>query len=958
MDYRASVSDPAGTTFAVLGRLEVRDDGGLVPVGRRRERALLGLLLLEAGKAVSVQRLADLLWDGTPPLSAAAALHIHMSRLRASLDTDRTARHGLRLHTDRGGYRAEVDPGQVDVHRFTAMVADARRTADAGPRAELLRAAGALWRGRLLEDCGSDLLRHRIGVALDELRLIALEGALDAELDLGRHEETVAELASLTSRYPRRERLWSLFALALYRCNRRVEALEALASARGYLVEEAGVDLGDALRELQRRILHDDPALLTVATRTATAGQPPPGPVVPRQLPPAPPAFVGRRSQLAELDRATGAGGTGDPTGTAAGDAAGSGAAVLISTVAGAGGIGKTSLALHWAHTHLDRFPDGQLFVDLRGFSPMEEPLTPAAAIRGFLDALGIAAGRIPNDLAGQAALYRSVMAGKRMLVVLDNAADDEQIEHLLPGAASCTVLVTSRRTLRALIALHGARHLPLTVLSDSEAHALLAGRLGQRVAAEPEATAELIRLCGRYPLALTVMAAQAEIRRTIPLAEFAAELRDIGLEALRGATPTSSVPAVLSWSLRGLTARQRRVFGLLGVAPGPDIGLPAAASLTGLPERDTGRLLSELEEASLLERQPGGRYSMHDLIRAYAATVDDLTEDVLEDALRRVVDFYTHTAHAANRLLSPHRTDIRLDPPAPGTRTHHIADPHAAMAWFDVEHANLMAAQRTAAGHGWHHPVWQLAWSLTTYHVRRVHRHDELAAWQAAHDAATRLPDPAVVARTSSHVGVAYAELGRGDEATRYLDEALVLTERHGDTGEQAQTHRMLAWAWELRGDDERALEHAVRALTLFRTAGSPIWVARALNLAGWFCARLGRFDTARARCQEALALFREHNDAIGEAATVDSLGYIAHHVGRHDEAVGHYRDALARFRDLGDVRLVADTLDRLGHPHAALGHREQASAVWQEALTLYRQQGLDDQAERIRRQLDALGH
>jgi len=669
---------------------------------------------------------------------------------------------------------------------------------------------------------------------------------------------------------------------------------------------------------------------------------------VPRQLPAAPAAFVGRVGDLAAL--------------TAVVDAGGAGGTVVISALAGAGGIGKTWLALRWAHAHRDRFPGGQLFVDLRGFSPVGEPMPPEVAVRGFLDGLGVDPGRLPVDLHAQAALYRSLITGKRMLVVLDNAATVEQLAPLLPGDSSCTVLVTSRRRLPGLVTSYGAHPLQLDVLPRGEARQLLAARLGaDRVEAEAEAVDGLLAVCGGFPLALAIVAGHARTRPRLPLAALAAELRDTAtrLDVLDSDDPAASLPTVLSWSHRTLTVEQRQVFALLGIAPGPDIGLPAAASLTGLSVTRVKRVLGVLEEASLLDHDGHSRYRMHDLIRTYATTTaNDLGDEARTAALRRVLDFYTHTAHTADHLLEPHRTPIRPDPPSPGTHAHSLSDDPAAMAWFDSEHPNLLAAQHTATTHAWHHIVGQLAWTLGTFHHRRGHHHDRLAVWQGAVDAAAHLPDPTT--RTLAHrlVGYAYAALGCHEEATGHLNRALALAEHHHDTTHQAHTHHMLAMACELQGDDRRALDHARRALNLYRALDQPVWEATALNAVGWYAARLGDHDTARAHCQAALTLHRHHHNPTGKAATLDSLGYIDHHTGHHDHAIHHYRQALTLRRDLGDTYEAAGTLDWLGHPHAALGQIEHAHTVWQEALQLYRDQGRDADAHRVQQQLDALDH
>ncbi|ONI80882.1 transcriptional regulator, SARP family protein [Saccharothrix sp. ALI-22-I] len=904
--------------------------GREVAVGSAQQRCVLAVLALQAGRVVPLERLVDALWgDDAVPRTARNVVQRCVSELRKLVAVDPE----VSLAHRPPGYVLEVEPERVDLHRFRTLVAQAR---GAGDRAVLLRQALGLWRGEPLADVpGSASVKQ----ALVEERLAVLEDCLSAEIDSGQHAEAIPQLRGLVAEHPLRERPAGLLMLALYRGGRQADALEHYQRARKRLVEELGTDPSSALQELHHRILTAD----TTLTTTEPA---PPGAVAPRQLPAAPAPFVGRHDELDRLNTAL----------TTAGETA---ATMLITAIGGAGGIGKTWLALHWAHDRLDRFPDGQLFVDLRGFSPEGEPMDPAVAVRGFLDALGVDPGRLPVEPHAQAALFRSLVADKRMLIVLDNAADTTQITPLLPGSRTCTVVVTSRNRLPGLITGHSAQHLSLDVLTDSEARALLADRLGSgRVDAEPDAVAELIRMCGGFPLALSIIAAHAHTRPHLLLAAVAAELLDLGVDALDDEDPTASLPAVLSWSHQALTPELRQVFALLGIAPGPDIGLPAAASLTALPLLHARKALHTLEDASLLDRGAHGRYTMHDLIRGYATTAaqHDLAEHVREPALRRVVDFYVHTSYAADRLLNPHSTFPPPDPPTPDTRPHPLVDVSAALAWLDTEHANLLAAQHLAATHRWHHLVWPLAWALTTFHVRRGHRHDDVTVWQAAVDAAAHLSAPAVRIRAHRGLGIAYSRLERHDEATGHLHQALALAQDHRDTTEQAHTHHDLALAWTRHGDDQRALEHAQRALALFRELDRPVFEAITLNSVGWLNARLGDYDTARVQCRAALTLHRRHRDPEGEAATLDSLGYIDHLTGHHHQAVEHYRQALILRRDHGNTDQATDTLDHLGHPYTALGEHEQARAVWQEALELYRQQGRDADAERVRRQLDAL--
>ncbi|WP_433264776.1 ATP-binding protein [Actinosynnema sp. CS-041913] len=672
---------------------------------------------------------------------------------------------------------------------------------------------------------------------------------------------------------------------------------------------------------------------------------------IPRQLGSAPAGFVGRADQFAALDHVLTTPGASSP-GDGGRDA---GATAVISAIGGTGGIGKTWLALTWAHRNLHRFPDGQLAVDLRGFSP-GEPRHPADVLADFLAALGVDRDHQPTDLDARVALYRTHTTGKRMLILLDNAAAPDQVVPLLPGGTNCTVLITSRDRFRSLVARDSARPVHVDVLTDTEARTLLTTALGDAHGSTDahRAITELIGLCGGFPLALGLIAARI---RTHPdlLDDLAAEMRELGLDALGSDDPAASLPAVLSWSLRHLTNEQRIVFGLLGIAPGPDTTLPAVVSLTALPRARARKALSALEEASLLERRPGGRYAMHDLVRDYATTTaHDLPDGVRKLALTRVMDFHLYTASAADRLLNPHPQPVQPYPPSPGVQPHPLSDAAAAMAWLEAEHATLLATQRAAVAFGRHYVVWHLAWALNTFHFRRGHRRDALASWRAALDASAHLPDPATRSRAHRRLGRACSRLGLHKEAARHLDQALDLAIRHHDPTEQAHTHQTLATAWGRRGDDRQALEHAQHALDLHRTLGRRLGEAGALNQVGLYAACLGELDTARDHCRAALDLHRHHHNPAGEADTLDSLGFIAHRTGDHQQAVDHYHQALTLRRTLGDAYRFADTLDNVGHSHAALRQHDQARAVWREALQLYRDQGRSTDAERVQRQLD----
>ena len=899
-----------------------------VPLGPRQQRMVLAVLALEVNQPVPVERLVECLWPDDPPRSASHAIRVQVSKLRAILADADT---GMTIATAGTGYQLAADPQHIDVHQFLDGVARARQAADDRTRVTLLDQALGLWTGPALADTAAPEIRERLCAGLEESRLVALEDHFDALLRLGGHQEVLGEITMLVNTHPTRERLVRHLMLALHRSGQTARALDVARQTRAYLAEELGIDPGPELQQLEVGILRNDPNLLTKDGVRWPA-------VVPRQLPPPSAHFVGRADELRHLDGRL--------------DVAG---LMVISAIGGTAGIGKTALAVQWGHRHVARFPDGQLYVNLRGFDPAGEPMPTAVAVRGFLTALGVPAQNVPTDPAEQVALYRSHMAQRRMLVVLDNARDAEQVRPLLPGAAGCLVLVTSRDQLAGLVALDGAVPLTLDLLSRQEARDLLVERLGrERVDRDEAVVDELIELCARLPLAVNIAAAHATLHPSRPLAALVDELRDAHLDTLSIGDATADVRAVFSWSYRTLSPEAARVFRLLGLHPGADIGLPAAAALTALEPSHTRRLLDELSRAHLVTERAPGRYTFHDLLRVYAADqvqVHDGEAD-RDDALRRLLDFYTHTAHIGERLLAPQRVFVPFKPSAE-TRPVSLPDGPAAAAWFDTEHANLLAAQQVAVAHGWHDITWQLAWNLTTFHTRRGLRRDDLAVWQAGDAAAAHIADPVTRAQTHRRLGVAYVQVGRHAEGIGQLERALALAEEQRILSEQGFAHYQLSWAWVQSGDARQALLHATEAASDFQALDLPEWEASAHMQVGWCLAQLGDYETARLHSLEALRLDGGRTpDVIAD--TCLNLGYIDFHTGHHDEAVQYYRQALSLKRSLGHVDEYADTLDKLGHPHVALGQHDQARSVWSEALELYRQQGRFEDADRVRRQLD----
>jgi tetratricopeptide (TPR) repeat protein len=675
------------------------------------------------------------------------------------------------------------------------------------------------------------------------------------------------------------------------------------------------------------------------ASREQIAGRPVPVRrrrlTVPTQLPADVPAFTGRAEHLVDLDKLL----PGGPHSHDSGDAGPP--AVVISAINGTAGVGKTALAVHWAHRVRDRFPDGQLYVNLRGFDPSCQAVAPTTAVRDFLDALEIPPQRIPANPDAQAALYRSLLADKRMLVVLDNARDTAQVRPLLPGTPGCLVVVTSRNQLTSLIAAHGAHPVTLDLLTPDEARNLLIHRLGpDRLAAEPDAVTEIITRCARLPLALILVAAHAVLRPHIALATLAGELRDSQQrwQILAGDDPSTDVRSVFSWSYHTLTPQAARLFRLLGLYPGLDIGTPAVVSLTAQPADQVRTLLAELTRANLLTEHTPCRYTLHDLLRAYAThlahTTD--TEDQRHAATHRILDHYLHTAHAAARLLSPTRDTITLTPPQPGVTPKHPADHREAMAWFTAEHAVLLAAVDYATATGFETYTWQLAWTLWTFLDRRGHWRDQAATQRAAAAAAEFLTDPAARAQIHRNLARAYNQLGDPDNAYTQLAHALDLYGEASDRVGQAHTLRNLALVWERRGCNAKALEHAQQALDLYRAAGDRPSQARALNNVGWYHALLGNFQQALTMCLQALTLLEEFGDRVGQAETWDSLGYAHHKLGHHTQAITCYQQALNLYRNLDDRYYKADVLTHLGDTHQAADNLIAARDAYQQALTI----------------------
>jgi len=933
--------------FGVLGSVEVRVEGRAIDAGHARQRAVLAALLLDAGRVVPANVLIDRVWGEDPPRSVRNVLYGYVGRLKALIASAQNAagHHGggaeasVSLSRRPGGYLLRAGPDQVDLVRFRRLVAEAAAAGDDERAGAALGQAAGLWRGPALAGLDSPWL-NAMRATLELERAGAAADLADIRLRRGEHAALAGELAGQAAAVPGDERLIGQLMLALYRCGRQAKALGWFEQTRQYLADELGADPSPPLAALHQQILRADPALAAPrpAVQAAT--------LVPRELPADVPAFTGRAAELAELDRLLGSPaaaaspGMGHARAAGGQDGPGRAPAAVISAVSGTAGVGKTALAIRWAHRAAGRFPDGQLHVNLRGYDPAG-PVTAANALAGLLRALGVPGPDIPPGEDQRAARYRSLLAGQRMLIVLDNASSVAQVRPLLPGTPGCAVVVTSRDALAGLVARDGAARLDLGLLPLPEAVALLTELIGERAAADPSAAAELARQCARLPLALRVAAELATARPAVPLADLVADLagQQQRLDLLDAAgDPRTAVRAVFSWSYQQLSADAARTFRLLGIHAGPDVSVPAAASLAATAEAAARRLLRELTRAHLIAEHVPGRYVLHDLLRAYAAEQarDTDTEAERYEAIARVLDHYLHTAACAARLLNPGMEPVVLAPHRPGAAGGQPADHSQALAWFEAEHQVLLAAVTLAAGSGFDSHAWQLPWAMTPSLQSRGHWQEWAATQRTALAAATRLGDTAGQALSGRLLANACNNLGDHDQARGHFASSLTLYQQLGNRLGEAKVHQSLGVLAEGQGRYADALGHDEQALRLYRTIGEKASEAETLNAVGWDHAILGDYPRARAFCRQALTLSAEVGYRWLEGQTWDSLGYAEHHLGNLAEAAACYQRALGLHRESGDRFHEADTLTHLGETRHAAGELAQARQAWQQALAI----------------------
>jgi len=906
--------------FRILGPLRVRDGAHWISVRAAQQRLVLAVLLIEAGKMISIDRLVNEIWGEHPPGTAAATVRGYVRALRRILGGGTNGPLLTREH----GYELVVADEDVDARVFERLVDTGIRAIVAGDRGGALTRlseALALCHGQVLADVPPSGTVATEITRLEQRRLTAMEERLGALLDLGRHAEMVDELAQVVAEHPLRERLQGQLMLALHRCGRRAEALATYRSAHRMIADELGVEPGMELRRLHQAMLADEPHLVAPVRQSGQNHR-----ITPAQLPAEATAFTGRESPLRQLDAVLPD--ENDPDGDAGP------ALPVIATIVGSAGVGKTALAIRWAHQVRRRFPDGQLYVNLRGHAA-GPPMRPIDALARFLPALGVPAEQVPLEVDVAASLYRSLLADKRILVLLDNVAHSEQVRPLLPGSRGCRVLLTSRDRLGGLVARDGAVPLTLDALDPAESMTLLTRLLGaSRVDTEPDAAAALTDLCGHLPLALRIAAANLTARPTHAIADYTTRLADGDrLAALQmDGDPEVAVRAAFDHSYATLPADAALLFRLLGLVPGTEITAPAAAALADFSLPQATQLLDRLARGHLIVEHTRDRYTLHDLLRLYAA---DLAagDGVLDRraALDRLYDHYLRGVRAATTRLFPHVSRLPVAEPI----TVHADDHPQALAWLDAELPSLMAAISHAAAHGPYAVACQLADALRGYLFTRM----PTVTWNPVEQAGRTAGDADIlgrlgVARTLAGLGTAQREPGGLDDA---LTHTLALHRGSGDR--EADSLRLLATVHRAARRPDQALELATAALALARETGNRPSEADALNTLATIQVHLGRPEQAIRHHRHALGLARG-GDRHAETEALAGLAAAYHAAGHHDQAAEAAVAALAiarrcHFRQwesnvlttLAAIRLHRGTpkeaAERALEPHTDTGHR-----------------------------------
>ncbi|MEU8648565.1 BTAD domain-containing putative transcriptional regulator [Streptomyces sp. NPDC048737] len=960
--------EPSALRFDVLGPVRARRGEEPLATGSPQQRALLAALLLREGRTATAAELIDALWGEEPPSQALAAVRTYASRLRKVLDP------GV-LVSESGGYAVRgLGEGALDLavaQEWAAEAEKARASGALGRARDLLNRALGLWDGETLAGVPGPYAEAQ-RVRLEEWRLGLLESRLDLDLEQGCHAEAVSELTALTAAYPLRERLRELLMLALYRGGRQAEALAVYADTRRLLAEELGVDPRPGLRELQRRILQADPDL---AEPSAPQAEPSAAPVRPAQLPATVPDFTGRSAFVTELSEVLAG---------ASGEGGGGGRVMAVSALAGIGGVGKTTLAVHVAHGARPAFPDGQLYIDLQGAGARAaEPVTVLGA---FLRALGTPDSAVPDSLEERAALYRSVLDGRRVLVLLDNARDAAQVRPLLPGTEGCAALVTSRVR---MVDLAGAHLVDLDVMSPEEALALFTKIVGEeRVASERKAALDVVAACGFLPLAIRIAASRLAARRTWTVSVLAAKLADERRRLDELQAGDLAVKATFELGYGQLEPAQARAFRLLGLADGPDVSLAAAAAVLDLPPEETEDLLESLVDTSLLESAAPGRYRFHDLVRLYAracAERDEWPPSERGAALSRLLDFYLATAAGVYAIEHPRdRLVDDLEPTSyPGLG---FAEGAAALDWLYTEAGPLLACVRQAAGTERLRRAVDLLWAAKDLTESGADSHQYETAARATCDAtrdmgdaraegrartvlsdvllvsgrirqaedearvamelAGAAGDATAVSWVANNRGLVCLHEGRFGDGKVFFDQALEGLRAAGNRPFEATALGNLSRAYLGMGDTDKAVEIARRGLAAHSEIGRSVRLANSHFALGVALTQAGRHAEALTEFADALRIFNEHRQRLWEGVTNFRIAQVHLAAGRPARAAQHAELALT-LGCIGGDRMRGNVLTLLGRALSALAQADRARACWQDALTLYEQSGAPESAD-----------
>ncbi|MFJ4951332.1 AfsR/SARP family transcriptional regulator [Streptomyces sp. NPDC088760] len=959
------VAEPGPLRFGVLGPVRARRGEEALPTGSPQQRALLAALLLREGRTATAAELIDALWGSEPPSQALAAVRTYASRLRKILDP------GV-LVSESGGYAVRgLGEGALDLAVAQDLAAEAekaRGTGDLGRARSLLNQALALWDGEPLAGVPGPYAEAQ-RARLEEWRLGLLETRLDLDLEQGGHAEAVSELTALTAAHPLRERLRELLMLALYRSGRQAEALAVYADTRRLLAEELGVDPRPGLSELQQRILQADPSL---AEPSSPMAEPTAAPVRPAQLPASVPDFTGRSAFVSELTEVL----------SSASEA--EGRVMAVSALAGIGGVGKTTLAVHVAHRARGAFPDGQLYVDLQGAGP--RPAEPETVLGSFLRALGTPDTAIPDSLEERSALYRSVLDGRRVLVLLDNAKDAAQVRPLLPGTEGCAALVTSRVR---MLDLAGAHLVDLDVMSPDEALALFTRIVGEeRVAAEREAALDVVAACGFLPLAIRIAASRLAARRTWTVSVLAAKLADGRRRLDELQAGDLAVKATFELGYGQLEPPQARAFRLLGLADGPDISLAAAAAVLDLPAEETEDLLESLVDTSLLESAAPGRYRFHDLVRLYAracAERDERPPSEREAAMSRLLDFYLATAARVYAIERPgDRTVAHLTPTSYNGLVFTARS--EALDWLFAEAQCLLAcASQQNTGSGLSRAV-DLLWAakdlaesganakqyetaartlrdaaqkdadvraesrartaLSNVHLAAGRYSDADEEARRAVSLASAAGDAAPISWASTDRGIIALSQGRYEEAEKFLTTAKNGYRADGNRPGEANSLCNLSRLYERMNRTSEAVSLAQQGVDIFQQLGMTLRLANGRYALGVALVRAGRHAEALSQLSEALVMFGTNRQRLWEGTTHFRIAQLHLTTERPAQAAQHAEQALAIGFIGGDL-IRGSVLSTLGKSLHALGQSDRARTCWQEALLLLEQSGAPEAAE-----------